>query len=208
MRKFLTFVILFFSLGCMTPKAEAADTDVSTIDNTVYCESQQAAPGQSLSLSLRMKNDKNTSGFQVDIVLPEGFEFEMENGFYVVDLSAARKVSTRTHTIEAELQDDGSLRVLCYSTKSWLFDGNDGEVATVGIKVTENAPAGASTIQLKEMVLTDEKGVTIEASDVFFTVNLPEEESLEDYDLDGDGHVNIADVTKLVNYILEHPELK
>lgn len=208
MRKILIFLTLFLCFGYISPKAKAADTDVTKLDNTIYCESQDVTAGETVTLSLSMKNDKVITGYQVDIELPEGYEFVTEYGFYVADISTARKVSTRTHSFDAEMQDDGSLRILCYSSKNFPFSGSDGEVATFAVRVTENAPAGASTVRLKNIIMTESSGVVTKSPEVTFSLTLPEEESLEDYDLDKDGHVNIADVTKLVNFILKHPELK
>lgn len=208
MKKFLFTISLFLGLGLLMPKAEAAtDTDISGLDNTIYVTSVDAKPGDELTLSIQMKNAIEVTGFQIDIELPEGLSIVMYDEYAEADISAARLTSTRSHMFGAEFQEDGSLRLLCYSNKNVLFLGNSGEIATVKVKVDDNA-SGLLSIHLKEIVLTDATGKTLEADDVYFSVKLPTEESLEDYDLNKDGHVNIADVTSLVNFILKHPELK
>lgn len=194
-------IVMLFILGLSVLKAKAIDSDVAGIQNTLYSVPVEVAPGQ-LSLSISMKNRVSITGFQVDIELPAGLAFVQEDGYYVADLSFDRGVNLKTHVFNAELQEDGTLRLLCYSNTNKLFNGDDGKVATFTISIPEQVEK-SMPIKLKNMVLTDASGVTIEPSEVVFTLtsNVGDTPDLK-YDVNGDGKVDIADLTSLVNYLL------
>lgn len=197
MKRALLIITLGLGLGCLTPKAEAADTDVTKLDNTIYSTAREVTAGETVTLSLSMKNKMLTTGYQVDIELPEGIDFAQEGGYYEAYLSLKRLDTKKSHVFSAEMQGDGTLRLLCYSSKNIAFKGNDGEVATVDVTVADDAPLGPQTVILKAIVLTDDKGSTSKSVDVSFTLTVT-----SPYDLDHDGHVNSTDVGILVNYIL------
>lgn len=204
MKKLLYAITLLLSLGLACAQAEAAtDTDISRVNNTIYVESVEANSGDVVTLSVQMKNITIVTGYQVDIVLPEGLSFVTTDGYAEASLSAERLASTRSHTFDAEFQEDGSLRLLCYSSKNVTFSGNTGEVATVQIKVAGNA-SGQKSVQLTGIVLTDSQGKTVEAADVYFSVNVTGGGNYNSkYDINEDGKVDVQDVTMLVDYILE-----
>lgn len=204
MKKLLYAITLLLSLGLACAQAEAAtDTDISRVANTIYVKSVEANPGDEVTLSIQMKNTITVTGYQVDIVLPEGLSFVTNGGYAEAYLSAKRLASTRSHTFDAEFQADGALRLLCYSSKNITFSGNDGEVATVQIKVADKA-SGNKSVQLKGIVLTDSQGKTVEATDVYFSVNVAGGAKYDSkYDINEDGKIDVQDVTFLVDYILD-----
>lgn len=180
MKKFLLLLSLFFSLGLMF-KTKAADTDVSEYPFAIYSKPVTGTAGETITISLEMKNESPVSGFQVDIVLPEGIEFvKDEYDYYEADKSMSRLISTKSHTFESNLQPDGSLRLLCYSGKNTAFEGNDGEVAIFEIKISNDAIIGSSTILLKEIVLTDDQGTNMKCPDSSFTLTILKNITLND----------------------------
>lgn len=200
---FLT-IALFLGLGLSCPQAVAAtDTDISSVGNTIYVTATEAKPGAEITLSVKMKNAITVTGYQVDILLPEGLSFVTSEGYADASISAERLATTRSHTFDAEFQTDGALRLLCYSSKNTPFSNNDGEVAVVKIKVGDNV-ADLLSVRLKEIVLTEASGKTVEASDVYFSVKVSAENYDSNYDVNKDGKIDVQDVTSLVDYILNH----
>lgn len=202
MRKLITLLTLLLSLGCNMLRAESGDTDITALTNTLYSLPREVMAGEQVTLSIALKNEMIISGFQVDVALPQGFSFVMDGRYYVADLSTERDVSSRTHTFSTQLQTDGSLRILCYSGHNIPFSGNDGEVATLAIDVADTAPEGPSPIVLRNIVLTDDKGSTFKPAEVTFSLTVTDEVVPVDLDLSGDGEVTSADVSPLVDDIL------
>lgn len=224
MRKFLFLLTLLLSLGSSALWAESGDTDISALANTPYSQPRDVKAAEQVTLSLAIKNEMIISGFQLDVELPQGFSFVKDGRYYVADLSTERDVSSRTHTFSTQLQDDGSLRILCYSGRNYPFNGNDGEVATLAIDVAATAPMGPSPILLKNIVLTDDQGKTIKPTEVTFSLTVTDVAMPEELDLSGDGdvtkedvsllvndilspscHFSVADIIRLINYLLRHP---
>ena len=107
-------VIFSFVLFCMGALAcHAEDTDISTLENTIYIENTTAMPGTQLVLSVKMKNTISVQGFQFDLVLPEGVTVaEDEDGFLLAELSTERTTAKKTDYFNSELQQvDEGLRL-------------------------------------------------------------------------------------------------
>ena len=118
--------------------------------------------GEEKKISLNMINAMTVSAYQTDVVLPAGIEIVKEDGFYLVDLSAERTTARNHNTMEAEKQADGSVRIMCASTKNCEFSGNDGEVAVITVKAADNLSAGVYTLELKNTTFSTASSVTYE----------------------------------------------
>lgn len=207
MKRILLFTLLIFSLGTFCAKA-GGDTDITSIANTLYIESLTTDAGAEVTLSLKMKNSLAFVGFQCDVLLPNGMTFQAdEDGFSFAELSTARTTSRKTDYFNSSFpnQDLQKIRILCSSSKKYEFSGNDGEVAIIPMVVSGSMAGGTYPITISNIVLTDAMGKTVEAADVQFSITVNGAEDPAKYDLNGDGKVDITDVTKLVNYILKKP---
>ena len=122
-------------------------------------------PGETKEISLQMFNTAEICAYQTDLVLPEGIEVIKDDGFYMVDISTERTSAKRHNTMEAELQGDGSIRIMCASTKNLTFNGNEGEVAVITIKASETLEPGVYEIQLKNNVLSTAESSGFEPAD-------------------------------------------
>ena len=69
--KKLLFPILAFCFG-FVDTLNAANTDISVLNNIIYVEPFSAAPGTQMQMSIKMKNTVGIRGFQFDLYLPEG----------------------------------------------------------------------------------------------------------------------------------------
>lgn len=172
----------------------------ASFDNALYVENKSVRTNHEATLSLKMKNNVPITGFQCDVVMPEGVSIAMEDDeFYMIDLSTERTTAQKTNTFDSALQPDGSVRVLCGSTKNYTFSGNDGEVATIKINVADDVKDGEYFVLLKNIVMSDATGKTYKADYVASILTAKE------YDLgdaNNDFEVNIGDYTTIANHIL------
>lgn len=112
------------------------------------------APGEEKEVSLQMFNTAEISAYQTDVVLPEGIEIvKDEDDFYLVEVST-RTTYKKHNTMEAEDQTDGSIRLMCASSKNAVFDGNEGEVAVITVKASSTLEPGVYNITLKNTILS------------------------------------------------------
>ena len=113
-------------------------------------------------------------------------------------LSASRLPEDDEHDLTFSEQPDGAIRFLCSSQYPETFTGNDGEIATLQIKVAENMAYGNYPVLMKNVKLTEtdiRNFYVTEKVETTMTVLLKG-------DVNGDGYVNAEDVTALANYII------
>lgn len=190
--------------GVLSPAMAQTTTDVSSLKAALYSVETSADAGGQIVLPIYMKNNEPVTLFQTNVYLPDGFSFaKKSNGKYAVSLIKTRLTDEDdNHVISANLQADGSLLILCSSQDNYTFDGKDGKVATVTIDVAADAVAGKHAVQLnnQKLVRPTNLGDNISKYQVVITVK---GKTGYHYDVNGDGEVNIQDVTDLVNYILK-----
>ncbi len=182
------------------------DTDYSQIDNTLYIERVEAAAGGQVQLSVKMKNTIEAQGYQFDLYLPEGVTVATdEDGFVLAELSTARTTERKTDYFNSSVQADGSLRVLCGSSKGYTFSGNDGEVAVITINLSPDMEEGEYPIILKNIRISDNNSVP------YVTDYLKSTLAISSYtlgDVNADGSVDVADFIAVANHILGYtPEV-
>lgn len=153
MLKKLFLSTLCLSLGLMV---KAEDTDVSQYENVVFPVSTTGEAGTNVTVSVEMNNTVEATGFQFDIVLPEGITVATdEDGFYLIELSEERTTSKKTDYFNSVHQPDGSVRVMCSSTQSYTFAGTTGEVCTIALNIGEEVADGDYPIIFKNIEISD-----------------------------------------------------
>lgn len=154
MKKILFPILTICVIYANIMKAE--NTDLSAIYNVIYVASQEAAPGSTITLSICMKNTASIRGFQFDLFLPDGVAAVKNNkGRYVSSLNIARLEEDDEHTLTIAEQEDGCIRFLCGSQYDENFTGNEGEIATLSVLISENMHDGNYPIVLKNVKLTE-----------------------------------------------------
>lgn len=158
-------IILLIMCLCLGLNAKAEGTSDSQQPNVVYAESLAAKAGSTVTMSVKMKNEVAMTGFQFDMVLPEGFTVAKdEDGFDLIELSTERTTAKKTDYFNSAVQLDGSIRVMCSSTKSYTFGGNEGEVATVQLIIADEVEPGEYTVELNNIVMSDADAQTYKVS--------------------------------------------
>lgn len=161
-----------------------------------YIEDFTIAPSQTQTVSIILDNEIAYTAFQTDIYLPEGLTIEQEDGDYIFDLTDRK---SRDHIIASQVQADGSIRVMSYSNRINAYSGNSGALVTFNVTASADF-VGPATIWLKNTLFTTTEGTEIPFPDEECIVTVPV--SIIKGDVDGDGNVNISDVTALIDYLL------
>lgn len=181
------------------------DTEISQLANTIYLNRTTAYVGTQLALSVKMKNSIQTEGFQFDLYPPQGVNFVVDkDGNPIAYLSNQRTSLQNTNTFEAAIRPDGALRVFAASTNGSVIAGNDGEVCTVILSVSSNMKTGIYPLIIKEIALSDVGATSYRLNYVKSTLEIESDAIWGD--VNGDGKVNIGDVTALINVLLSGTE--
>ncbi len=172
-------------------------TALSAIANDkLYIRDFDIVAGQTKTIALILDNDTAYSAFQTDIYLSNGLEIEQEDGEYIIDLNPDR--AARSHVVSSFKREDGAIRVFVTSQNLATFNESSGEIAYIQIKAT-NAFPGSGTIRLKNSIAAEANATRHVLPDC--VARTGEQTTLRG-DVNGDGEVNISDVSAIVNIIL------
>ena len=181
-------------------------TDIDNLSNAIYIPQSTAKQGDTVTLSVRMKNKTITvRGYQFDLYLPDGISFAKDNdGYYQAALSTNRTTERKMNYFDCSMQSDGALRVLCSSTNGATFDDTDGEVCTIMVNVDKTAPAQEYALQVKNAVLTNPEAIRFPLENTVSILAVSESPGSQNKkgDVNEDGSIDISDVLLLVDMIL------
>ena len=192
------------SSRAMSRSPKKVNTDISDNGNVIYIEPFAVTPGTQTTISFKMKNTAEIRGFQFDLYLPEGVNVvKSAKGRIQGALSEGRLPEDDEHDLTFSEQQDGAIRFLCSSLYDETFTGNDGEIATLQVNVAENMADGNYPVVMKHVKLTEtDISKFYLTEEVETTVSVLSTAEVLKGDVTGEGNVNAADVTALVNYIL------
>ena len=206
---------------CLGLMAKAEDTDVSKYENVVFPVSTTGEAGTTVTVSVEMNNTVQVTGFQFDIVLPDGITVATdEDGFYLIELSETRTTSRKTDTFSSALQSDGSIRVMCSSTQSYTFEGTSGQVCTIELNIGSDVADSDYPIIFKDIAISDADAHSykVEQVEATLTVGAVNVNYDEGYVIDflpfavgeeGDVSFSLDNLTAITNiaFDLEMPEV-
>ena len=168
---------------------------LSAAADRFYIEDFTVVPGETQTVSIMLENEVAYTAFQCDLYIPQGLTVEQEDGDYIFDLTTRK---SRDHNIAAQLQMDGAIRLMSYSPHINAYSGNSGALVTFNITPNESF-AGPATIRMSNILFTTTGGTEVSFNDEVCTVQLPANIR---GDVNGDGNVNISDVTALIDLLL------
>ena len=130
--------------------------------NRLYIEDFSIDAGETKQVAVFMENDDIFTGFQFDLVLPEGLTIETKNnGDPKVTINTDRADDHQTIT---NFRDDGRISILLMSLASTEIYGNYGEVLYLKLTADENF-SGNHSISLINIEMTTPAGVAVNPSD-------------------------------------------
>ena len=177
------------------------DTDINSMNNVIYLNKVEANADGQINLSIRMKNTAAIRGFQFDIYLPDGVTVvKSAKGKIIGSLSDGRLPEDDEHTLTLSEQSDGAIRFLCGSLYDETFTDNDGEIATLTVKIAENMSDGNYPIILRNMKLTE-----TDINNYYQTDYVKSTLTIKSYtlgDINSDQKIDVSDYIGIANHIL------
>ena len=132
-------------------------SDLSDVENVIYVKDFSLNDGNTgeMELPISMKCEAPIRSFQFDLYLPEGMEaVKTSKGKFTTTWNVDRLPADDDHTLSLAQQADGAIRVLCGSLYDETFEGEDGVLFTLKVKVSGMAD-GAYTIAMKDIKLSE-----------------------------------------------------
>lgn len=155
--------------------------------------------GNKVEVPIYMNNSTSITSFQFDMYLPSGVTVATDNyGDYEIFISNDR-TNERQHTVSAARQNDGAIRVLCYSPTNKNFSGSSGKVLTINLTTTSSASSGTYNAYLKGQILSTVNLDAYKPNDKSFSITV---KNYMPGDVNGDGVVTVVDVTAAVSLAL------
>lgn len=178
----------------------ASDEPVITSENTITLSNVTANIGTTVSFPIGLDNVNNITAFQMDLYLPTGITLASDEDGNV-KIETTERVSNN-HTVDCSKMDDGSYRIICYSTENNNFTGYSGELFSLPLVVGAELQDGDYDITASNIELSDKTGTTYIGQDVKCMISV---KSFISGDVDGNGQHSINDVVCIVNYVLNRP---
>lgn len=201
------FSVICVCLGLLQSRA---DTYTDNADNTIYVSNVSVKAGGQVTLTVNMKNKVQISGFQFDLLLPEGVTVDSSvDAFGDTEVSAAisgTRVNPKRFTFSTSFPEQGNeshLTVLCYATNASVLAG-DGEVATITLNVAGNVSSGDYDLILRNVVVSNTTDTYDNSKDITskLTITGGSSSSRLRGDVNEDGVVDIRDVTELIDILM------
>ena len=119
--------------------------------NELHVNNLSTRSGIDTTLSFRINNQEQFTGFQFDLAIPGAMT-------YIADSELLTSRAT-DHSVNANIVTGGKLRVVAYSDNQSVFSENDGDVVQVGFYV--EGTGGSYNLNLSDVIITDNNGENI-----------------------------------------------
>ena len=152
--------------------------------------------GDTIIVPVSMTNDETITAFQADLYLPEGFQLVPGNEENPNPLSSDRM--SDDHELYTNVQEDGAIRMLCYSPSLQAITGNEGELFYITI-ATPFGQWGDFELNLSNIRVTTTSFVELNCGEAIGALNVLEY-------LKGDANnsrkVTVTDVVVTAQHVL------
>lgn len=176
------------------------DTDISAHSDILYFDRTVGVAGSQVVLSLKMRNKLKAVAYQCDLYLPDGVEVaKNDDGSYKIELSTERTTAANSNVFESAMLPDGCIRILSASTRNCAYNGNDGEVATIVLQLSDSLEEGDLPIILRNVEIADANSANNVIDFVKSTLTVS---AYTVGDVNNDGRISITDFTAIVEYLM------
>lgn len=152
--------VLLFIAACVMSIAANAQVDLTMEDFTINA-------GETKNVTLDLTNNVDITGFQCDILASEGLSVAL--GTFESKRVPKDEDDEWLHTRGGVAQEDGSFRVLVYSTMNDCLKGTEGGV--IKIKVTANGDVKNGTLKIYNKEITEPNGTAHKPAETTTNVN-------------------------------------
>ena len=167
----------------------------SAATDRFYIEDFTVFPGETRTISILLENEVEYTAFQSDIYLPEGLSVAKDGDYYVFYLSDRK---ARSHVLSTAIQNDGAIRLLCYSSSVSPFKGSSGALVYMDVIASQDFVGKAILIKNTRFGTTAGQEIQFSDETCIVTSSTPSIHG----DVNGDGEVNIADINAIIDMIL------
>ncbi len=158
------------------------------------------APGQTMTIPVELLNpDDSYIMLEFWIQLPEGVSIDTDE-YGDPKITANTERLTR-HVLEIEAKGNNAYKVLIYSSRNTAIAGSEGTIFTMQVTAASDATLGSYEGRFYSQVFSNADKQEYDPTDETFGVTIGKKALRGD--LNDDGKVDVADVTELVNIILE-----
>ena len=152
--------------------------------------------GQAFVIPIALTNTDPITAIQADLYLSSGIEPNYNDDDQFVWLDEDRK--GRGHVVSATVSAVAT-RIMVSSSRNAAFQGNEGTVLYISLKVNPEQVTGVYGIDLKNIILSSTSGEMFEAPNVKINVGVA---AYHSGDANGDGYIDDTDYVITANYIL------
>ena len=174
-------------------------TDPNNYDNVLYGANLEIRAGEEFVLPIYMRNTEDIISFQLDLYLPKGLQVKLdEEGYLFTEINSNR--IKRSFVLESKVMNADYTRFVCYSSKNDAVVGTEGEVFNVVLVADSALADGKYEISYKNIVLTK-----ADAKNYFSVDHVTSEVLVSSFmlgDVNGDGSINVSDVSAIVGMLL------
>ena len=179
-------------------------TDISQMDNVIYVEPVEFRPGSETIFSLKMKNTVAIRSFGFDLYLPEGITATPNSsgkpwGSLNYNRVPKDEDGYPIHKMTLSYQEDNTIRFLCDAQEGQTFIGNDGEIATLKVSVSETMADGDYPVILKNVKLSE-----TDIANYYLTEKVISKITILSFilgDINNDGFVDVSDYSGVADRI-------
>lgn len=158
------------------------------------------APGQTMTIPVELLNpDDSYIMLEFWMQLPEGVSIDTDE--YGDPKVTANTERLTRHVLEIEAKGDNAYKVLIYSSRNTAIAGSEGAIFTMQVTASADATLGSYEGRFYSQVFSNADKQEYDPADETFNVTI--DKRAVRGDLNDDGKVDVADVTELVNIILE-----
>ena len=116
-------------------------------------------PGETKTVTLDLDNpDFTAASFKCDVLMPEGVTIVDDDGEYYFEYNESGRAKLKDFGYPAAaLQADGSVRIVCYSSKGKSFTGDSGAILDIVVTASDSA-SGTGEVKVMNQEITDATG--------------------------------------------------
>ena len=160
-------------------------------ENSLYIEPFSISAGEEKQVLIKLDNPSDAfSALQFDLYLPEGIDVATDNSSLA--LGSRTDDFNHNHPMSA-YQEDGALRVICYSNSSSEFSNTSGDVITITLTAAPDLVDGSYDIEIRNVELARRDATADRPADTTTRVSVDSWTGISDMADDG-AEVEVYDV--------------
>lgn len=168
---------------------------LTSLPNSIYVRPLEMPRGKEIELDVCMQNYVESTSYQFDVVLPEGFHV-----VNTIDGEVAYSKGDRNadYAFSVVKQPNNVVRVIGYSPYNNSIAGHEGSILSLKVSTDSDMVPGLYSVNVRNAHISDVDGTNIPIPETKMLMKVPE------YiigDVNQDGSVSIGDIASLIAHI-------